>query len=214
MLVPAAVEELHEAHAALDHAPGQQTVAGEAPVVVAAVQAVQVADGARLARQVGQLGHRRLHAKGHLVLGDAGVDLRIAEGFGGHLVQLAQAVEHAAARVRIDAGRIGQVQDRVARAGAEADPLVLAGQEAGAPQAREDGLIGAVAAALRDHDHEGRQVLVFGAQSVAEPGAEARPARLLAASLDVGDGRIVIDRLGVHGIDDGNVIGDAPGMRQ
>ena len=38
--------------------------------------------------------------------------------------------------------------------GAEADALVLARQEAAAPQAREDRLVGAVAAALRHHDNE------------------------------------------------------------
>ena len=47
-------------------------------------------------------------------------------------------------------------------------------------------------------DDEGGQVLVHAAEAVGQPGPEARPARLLAAGLDVGDGRVVVDRLGVQ----------------
>src|SRR5262249_17979933 len=73
VLVPAAMEELHEADAALDHAAGEKAVAGEAAVVVTAVDAVHLSNVPRLARQVGQLRHRRLHAEGHLILGDTRV---------------------------------------------------------------------------------------------------------------------------------------------
>ena len=73
VLVPAAVEELDEAHAALGQPAGQQAVGGE---------------GAGLARRRGRTGRRSccgsfdrsvssgtrgLHAEGHLVLGDAGL---------------------------------------------------------------------------------------------------------------------------------------------
>ena len=88
----------------------------------------------RLAGQIGQLRNGRLHAEGHLVLGDARVDLRIAERLGGQLVELFHAVEHAAAPVGVDAGRVRQIEHRIA-AGAEADPLMLASAKSRCPTA-------------------------------------------------------------------------------
>ena len=60
VLVPAAVHELDEPHAALDHPPGEQAVAGEAAVDRAVSSRPYMSqDRLRLARQVGQLGDRR-----------------------------------------------------------------------------------------------------------------------------------------------------------
>ena len=67
---------------------------------------------------------------------------------------------------------------------AELHALMLAGQEAAAPQPREQRLIVLLPRALRDHHDEGRQVLVLAAQAVAQPRAQAGPARLLRAGLD------------------------------
>src|SRR5207237_2656373 len=69
-------------------------------------------------------------------------------------------------------------------------------------------------AALRDHNDKGRQVLILAAQAVTEPGAEAGAAWLLMARLNVGDGRVVVDRLGVHRLDDGDVVHDRAHVRQ
>jgi hypothetical protein len=44
VLIPAAMEKLHETDAALDHATCEQAVACETAVVVAAVDAIQFAD--------------------------------------------------------------------------------------------------------------------------------------------------------------------------
>ena len=63
------------------------------------------------------------------------------------------------------------------------------------------------------HD-ERRQVLGLAAQAVAEPRPEARPAGLLDAGLDERDGRVVVDRLGVHRPDEAHVVGDLAGVRQ
>ena len=65
-------------------------------------------------RQVGQLGHAALHAERHLVLGDARVDFRVAEGLLGHVVELGLGIEHGSAVVWGDAGRVRQIQYRVA----------------------------------------------------------------------------------------------------
>ncbi len=78
VLVPAAMKELHEPHAPLAQPPGQQAVGGEG-AGRARLGAVQLENVRRLVRHVGQLGHRGLHAVGHLVLRDARGDLRVAE---------------------------------------------------------------------------------------------------------------------------------------
>ena len=69
-------------------------------------------------------------------------------------------------------------------------------------------------AGLRDQDDESGQVPVLGSQSVAEPGAHAGPTRLLKPGLDEGHRRVVIDGVGVHGLDDGNVINDLSVVRE
>ena len=78
MLVPAHVEELDEAHAALDQPAGQQAVAGVG-ARLANVGAVQIQNVLGLVRDIGQLGHGRLHAKGQLVLGDARLNFGVAD---------------------------------------------------------------------------------------------------------------------------------------
>ena len=78
MLVPAAMEDLHEAHAALGQPAGQQAAGREGAGLVH-VRAVHVEDRFRLLRDVDQVRHAGLHAEGHLVLGDAGLRFGIAE---------------------------------------------------------------------------------------------------------------------------------------
>ena len=58
------------------------------------VGTVQVEDVLRFVRDVGQLGHRRLHAIGHLVLGDPRGDLGIVDSIQLELVELGKLVEH------------------------------------------------------------------------------------------------------------------------
>ena len=203
VLVPAHVIELDEPHAALGQAAGQQAVGGEAAGLLD-VGAVQVEDRLRLARQVGQLGHRRLHAVGQLVLGDAGDDLRVA-GLGVvQVVERGDVVEHLPPRRPRAAGRVGEVEHRLLAA-AELDALIARRQEAAAPEAVVERLVGPPA---REQDDERRQVLVLAPQAVGDPGAHARPAGELRAGLHERDRRVVVDRLGVHRADDADVVGD------
>ncbi len=110
-------------------------------------------------------------------------------------------------------GGVGEVEHRVADR-AELDPLVRGRQEAAAPEPVVERLVVGVAGALRDHDHEGRQVLVLAPQAVRRPGADAGPARELGAGLEEGDGRVVVDRLGVHRLDEAELVGHPRGVRQ
>ena len=76
------------------------------------------------------------------------------------------------------------------------------------PQPRKQSLRIWLAPASGNQDRERRQVVIGEAQAVADPGADAGPARLLAARLHQRDCRIVVDGLGVHRVHDAQFIGD------
>ena len=73
-----------------------------------------------------------MHAEGHLVLGDAGGDLRVVHDVVVHAVERLHRVDHVALALRVDASGPRQVQHRVA-AGAQVDPLEAARQETAVP---------------------------------------------------------------------------------
>ena len=210
--VPIVVIDLHEAHAALDHPPGQQGRVGERAGLLRRV-AVELVGRFGLAGDVGQLRHAGLHAIRQLVLLNARVRLRIAELLVVQLVERADAVEARAADIARHAGRIVDVQDRIAGR-AEAHARVLAGQKPARPEPRRNRLHLLGVRAAGDHHHERRQVVVERAQAVRAPRAEARPARHLVAGLHERDRRLVVDRLGVHAADEHEVVGHLLHPRQ
>ena len=61
---------------------------------------------------------------------------------------------------------------------------------------------------------ERRQVFIGTAKSVRNPRAHAGATRQLTARLDVGDGRIVIDRLCIHRLDDTDIVHDRSDVGQ
>ena len=80
-------------------------------------------------------------------MGDAGVDLRIAERLGGDLVDVSDAIEQAPPASVVDARRVAQIEDRIADR-AQLDALMDGRQEAAAPEAAEERLIVRIAGAL------------------------------------------------------------------
>ena len=155
----------------------------------------------RLFREVEQVGHARLHAEGHLVLGDAGLDLRVAQDAVTLIIERRDLVELFAADFARDALGVLQVEDAFALI-AELNPLELGGEEACAPKAVVQRLVGRTAAAKRGHHHVSGQVGVLAAEAVSGPRADARAAGKLAARLHEGDGRVMVDRLRMHPADD------------
>ena len=131
MLVPAAVQDLHDAHAALDQPPRQQRACGERAGLLH-LRAVHLQRSLRSLRQVGQLRHAAS------ACGTPFRTARCASAFPDRrtcrrssLVQLAERIEHGAAAGCADAGGVLHVQHRIADA-AQGDAAVLARQEAAA----------------------------------------------------------------------------------
>ncbi len=77
MGVPAAIVELNEADAALDQAPGQQTVVGKR--ILARFCTVSHQRSRFFLTEVVQFGYAALHAKSHHVRGDSRQDFRVVE---------------------------------------------------------------------------------------------------------------------------------------
>ena len=65
-----------------------------------------------------------------------GVDLRIAVGLLGDVVEFAERIEHGAAALRIETLGVRQEENWIAGS-AEANALILRGQEAARPEARK-----------------------------------------------------------------------------
>ena len=140
VVVPALMVELDESHAALGQPAGQQAVGGER-AGRAAVGAVQLEDGVRLLREIGDVGHARLHAERHLVLGDRAIRFRgRALSRTGWRLSAFELVEHRAAAGAADAVGVAEIEHRVL-AGAKLDALVLRVEEAAAPQAGVERLV-------------------------------------------------------------------------
>ena len=161
MLVPASVIELNEPYAPLCHATGEQTVRRVGAWFAGGV-AVEIEGLFGLAGEVGQIGNRGLHAIRHLVLGNAGLDFRVAVIVELALIELGEPIQHAATTGVIDARRIGEVEHGIAVL-AEVDPLVAGRQKAGAPQSRVKGICRSRRAAVGDEDDERGQILVLAA---------------------------------------------------
>ena len=210
MLIPARMIKLDKPHIALGQTPRQQAVRREGSRVLR-LRPVEFKNTLRLARQVHHIGHAGLHAKGHFVLGHPGVDLRIAQVPELQMLHLGPTVEQPAPALPGDPVGILEVQHRILPR-SEQHALMLARQKPIAPKARVQRLVDAV---LGNQNHEGRKILIGRTQPVAEPGTETRPTCDLGPGLKEGDGRIMIDGLGVQRTDDAQVVGDlgSPGQQ-
>ena len=208
--IPGAVVELNHTHTTFGEASGHEAVRGERPVADL-LDAVGFDRLRRLALEVEQLGHARLHLEGHLVLGHAGGDLRIDGLLGQLAVEAADLVDDLALCALADAFGVTDIVDGLAL-GLELDSLILAGQDAAGPLAGGDRLL-AGAAGGGQHDVT-RQVLGLGAQTVEKPGAHARAALDDRARVEEGMRGVVVDLLGLKGADDAEVVGDRADVRE
>ena len=116
---------------------------------------IRVQGGFGFLRDVGQLRDRGLHAEGHLVGFDARDGLRVTQFAGAFFVERRQVVQQLPTLGAIDRRRVLKVEHRIS-AWAQANPLVIGGEEAAAPETGEDRLAGILAGALGDHGDERR----------------------------------------------------------
>ena len=207
------VEELHEAHAALDEPPSEDAVArvGGLQVfhrVARLIGAIHFQNVRGLGGNVGDLGHGELHLRGEFVAGDARGQLRVA---GEALEMMTVDFGNELARGRVGAGgELGGALEIAQRiCGIEVGALERSRQEAGAPEVA-CGL--RCAAWIGDRDVSGQRV-VLAAERIRGPGThageaierEARGHEVLAWAMRVGLAR--------EGVDEAHVIGQRTEMR-
>ena len=213
VLVPAPVKELHEPDVSLQEPTGQQTV-GCVAAGLAHLGPVRLERRGRLPADVGEIRHRGLHPERHLIGLDPGECLRVAHLLRSDLVEPGEVVEQGAPLFAVHPGRVLKEKHRAAPR-PQPHALVGGGKETAAPEPGENRLPGIFSGALGNHGDEGRQVLVFRAEPVAHPGPHAGVTRQLIAGVHEGDPGIVVDGLGVHALDDAELVGDGldPGQQ-
>ena len=209
VLVPAAVQDLHDADPAFDHAASEEGAVGEGAGLLY-LGSVEVEGSRSLLGEVGQVGHAGLHAESHLILRRAGERFRVAELTVAGGVELREGVEGHAAVGGLHTGRVLDEEYGVA-ARAQGDARMARRQEATAPHAREERL---AADALGREHHERGQVVALATEAVADPGADTRLAGNLVTGHRKRAGRVVIDRGGADGLHDGKQVDDLGGVRK
>ena len=172
---------------------------GRGPLVVEPVHGPRLV---ALLRDVESVAGRQLHARGQLVVHQAGREFRLA---GPRLAVLAVHARQERAGQVEHRGRIlllgPQIQQGRAL-GAHAGALVHRRQPARLPVLD---MVDRQALGIVQH-HVGRQVLVLRAQAVRDPRTDGRPVRELAAALHDEDRRFVIEVRGEHRADEGDVV--------
>ncbi len=138
-MIPSTVEELDEANATLGHAPGKEAVAGEGTGFFDFGSVDLFVVFFVFLGEVGEFGDGGLHAEGHFLLGDGGLDFGVAHFIHVLVVELGDEVEHLVAGFPVDAFGVGKEEDGVA-GGLEGDALVFGGEEAGSPESGVESL--------------------------------------------------------------------------
>ena len=196
-----AVPELDEADAAFEEAAGDEGLAG------VDAGAVGVADVLGFAAGVEGVGGFHLHAEGEFEALDAGFEAGVA---GALALVFAVEFEEEVELFALLGGRgvvAADVFDEFLDAGllrVDERALVDTGEEAGLPVFAVLDRITAGA-----HGDEAGEVLIFRAESVGDPGAEAGSALDGVTAVHEHEGWLVIRDVGLHGADDGEVVGAA-----
>ena len=201
---------LDKADTALRQPPRHETIRGET-AVAGMFHAIQFEEMLGFPAEIGQFGHRCLHAKRHFILSDAGVNFRVRAFPGQQAVEPLDFLDHLTLRALADAFGIAHVMDGVAF-GLKKNAFKPARQETGGPLPGRNRL-GAGFALRGQHDKAG-QLVGLRAETVEQPGAHAGPALDLRAGVHERVRRIVVDLLGVHRADDANVVRNTADVRE
>lgn len=204
-----AVVELDAADAAFDEAAGHEAVVAEV-AEDGIVQAVHAVGGGGFFREVSDFGSADLHAGGEFVAFDAGDERVLVIVFAGVAgVELGEEIVGGGLLGAGDLRGRFEIGDGF-RLIAEDDALVGGGEEAVAPvgdaAGRESATIG--------EDDEGGEVLVFGAESVGDPGADGGEALEDEAGGHLEDGGSVGVGAGDHRVEEGEVVGEVAQVGQ
>ena len=212
VLIPAGMHQLYKSHTSLEQPSGDEAVVGEAAFGVH-VGSVAIEYVLWFIRKIDEFWHTGLHPIGHLILCDAGVDLRITGGLAMRGVECGDVVEQCPPRFASDAGWIGQVGHRIAGV-AKLHALIPAGEKAATPVVIEEQLPAGLLFVGGGHHHKRRQVVRLASQAITQPRTHAGTARHLAASQKVRHARSMVDRFGVHAANQTQLVSNTTDSRE
>ena len=189
MVGHAAGVDLHEADAALDHAAGGDTLAGDM-IATFVADAVEFFDVVGFPIDIEGFGSGGLHAVGEFEAFDAGFEFGIAgAGFDVLAVEFFEEGELAELLGIAHVGGPVEVFDGIAF-GPKPGALVNAGKEAGAPIG--GGAFGEATVEGIGHDDKGGEVAADAAEAVGGPGSDARKAHARLAGVHHEEGGAVV----------------------
>ena len=122
----------------------------------------------RFIRHAEQVWNAALHPKGHLVLADARLDLRVPELVEVLAIEFIESVEGPSSALAVHPLGVGQVQDRISFV-SEFDPLVLRWQKTCSPKSVVQGLVVGPPGTKRSQNDVGGQIFVLTPEAVADP---------------------------------------------
>ena len=164
--IPATVEKLHEANPTFTEPTGHESVVSIG-AGLASILPVKLESAVGLAGDVGEFGHRHLHAVGHLILCDTSFDFRIVEFLMMDAIECADLIERFTTKIGGDAVGIIEVENGILSR-AEADALMFRGKETCAPESVVESLTGTI----RGHSDKGGEVGIFATEPVGKPGTD------------------------------------------
>ena len=197
---------VHATHAALNHAPREQTGAGIRRL--GRVSAVELECLGAFTFQVHQLRRAGLQPIRHLVAVNARGNFGVVFNLQSSTIERTDQVYRVALKLGIHALGPAHVEDGIARV-SKADPGMFARHEPGRPQRRA-----AADAAAGGKHNKSRQITRLGTETVTEPRTEARSAGLGKTGIEKNLPGRVIELIRVHRPDDGDVIDDLGQVRQ
>ena len=119
------MEEFHKADSALDEATSKEGIVGKGPF--AGIGTIHFLNVFWLAGDVGDFGRDLLHAGGHFVGRDPGLDFGIADGLEVAVIEFVDGVNDGAAVAFFDSFGIGEKENGIAHR-AELDAIVDGGE--------------------------------------------------------------------------------------
>ena len=198
VVIPSAVVELDKAHSGLGESAGKKAIGGEGSL--AGLSPVALENLLGFPGDVHQPRNGALHTISQLEGIDTGLDLRIARLPVLDLIEGTDAIDSSPSILPGHAPGVGEEENRVS-GGLEFHSLMPAGKKAVVPVAGRHRL-----STSGEENDKGRQILVCAAQSVAEPGAHARPAGEGTSGLQEGDRRVMVDGIGRGATDETDVV--------
>ena len=155
-------------------------------------------------RCIHQFRYGGLHLEGHFVGSNTGIGLGVVN----RLVTVAVECSDRIDQLFLVAGThplgVSYIVDRIA-GGIKLHTLKFTGKKTGGPLAGSDGL--RIAPAHTGHDHKSRQVFRLTTETIVHPGSHGGPPAYSGAGVHKSVSRIMVNLLGYHGANDGNIVG-------